>query len=113
MTHRILVLSDSDTWEELNENINIFELGDEDYQAVLNGNSPDSVSRNAISGMNLMEALDIFVVTHEELQAAKLALDNIRMLAKRIHKTDPENAEHLLRFCEEGGSMDPVLRSAD
>lgn len=40
----------------------------------------------------------------------KLALQNVAMLAKRLRKTDPENAEHLLRFCREAGWEDSILR---
>ena len=39
-----------------------------------------------------------------------LAIENVAMLAKRLRKTDPENAEHLLRFCREAGWEDSILR---
>lgn len=41
----------------------------------------------------------------------RLALRNVRALAaSRIRKTDPENAAHLLRFCEEAGIVPDILR---
>lgn len=41
---------------------------------------------------------------------AILAIENVAMLAKRLHKTDPENAAHFLRFCREAGWEDSILR---
>lgn len=41
---------------------------------------------------------------------ALLAIENVAALAKRLRKTDPENAEHLLRFCREAGWEDSILR---
>lgn len=38
------------------------------------------------------------------------AIENVAALAKRLHKTDPENAEHLARFCREAGIEDSILR---
>ncbi len=38
------------------------------------------------------------------------ALENVRMLAKRLRRTDPENAAHLLRFCASVGMVDNILR---
>ena len=38
------------------------------------------------------------------------AIENVAALAKRLRKTDPENAEHLLRFCREAGWEDSILR---
>lgn len=40
-----------------------------------------------------------------------LALQNTRMLAKRLRKTDPENAAHFLRFCTDAGVVDTVMRN--
>jgi hypothetical protein len=37
-------------------------------------------------------------------------ISNIALLAKRIRKTDPINASHLLRFCREAGWEYSVLR---
>lgn len=48
-----------------------------------------------------------------ELHNATLALRNVLMLSKRLRKTDPANAEHLVRFCREGGVEDSVLREAE
>jgi hypothetical protein len=45
-----------------------------------------------------------------EVRAKTLALRNVRALAKRLHRTDPENAAHLLRFCDEAGVIDRFLR---
>lgn len=57
------------------------------------------------------------VVCHEELRELgeesdrmSLSLRNVLMLSKRIRKTDPENAEHLVRFCREAGIEDSILR---
>ena len=41
---------------------------------------------------------------------ALLAIHNDAALARRLRKTDPENAEHLLRFCREAGWEDSILR---
>lgn len=41
---------------------------------------------------------------------ALLTIHNVAMLAKRLRKTDPENAEHFLRFCREAGWEDSILR---
>lgn len=41
---------------------------------------------------------------------ALLAIHNVAALAKRLRKTDPENAEHFLRFCREAGWEDSILR---
>jgi hypothetical protein len=45
-----------------------------------------------------------------EVRAKTLALRNVRAMAKRLHRTDPENAAHLLRFCDEAGVIDRFLR---
>ncbi len=49
---------------------------------------------------------------HERYANATLtrALRNVRAFAKRLHRTDPENAANLLRFCEEAGVHDRILR---
>ncbi len=39
------------------------------------------------------------------------ALGNVRLLAMRLHRTDPANAEHFLRFCREVGVEGSVLRT--
>jgi hypothetical protein len=49
-------------------------------------------------------------VDGEALAAAWRAIENVAMLAKRLRKTDPENAEHFLRFCREAGWEDSILR---
>lgn len=41
---------------------------------------------------------------------AEQAIHNVAALAKRLRRTDPENAEHLLRFCREAGWEDSILR---
>jgi hypothetical protein len=46
-----------------------------------------------------------------EYDPALLAIHNVAALAKRIRKTDPENAEHLVRFCREAGVEDSVTRA--
>ena len=38
------------------------------------------------------------------------ALRNIRMLAMRLRKSDPENAAHFVRFCADAGIVGSVLR---
>lgn len=38
------------------------------------------------------------------------ALENVRMLAVRMRKSDPENADQLLRFCAAAGVVGNVLR---
>lgn len=45
-----------------------------------------------------------------EYHRALHAIDNISAFAKRLRKTDPENAEHLLRFCRGAGWEDSILR---
>ena len=45
-----------------------------------------------------------------EYDRALLAIHNVAALAKRLRKTDHENAEHLLRFCREAGWEDSILR---
>lgn len=45
-----------------------------------------------------------------EYDRALLAIQNVAALAKRLRKTDPENAEHFLRFCREAGWKDSILR---
>ena len=58
------------------------------------------------------------VVCHEELRELgeesdrmSLSLRNVLMLSNRIRKTDPESAEHLVRFCREAGVEDSVTRA--
>lgn len=58
------------------------------------------------------------VICHQELDELgaendqmSTALRNVLMLSKRIRKTDPENAEHLVRFCREAGVEDSIVRS--
>jgi hypothetical protein len=46
-----------------------------------------------------------------EYDRALLAIHNVAALAKRLRKTDPENAAHLLRFCREAGWEDSILRN--
>lgn len=47
-----------------------------------------------------------------EVDRLRSALRNVRAFAaSRLRKTDPENAGHLLRFCEEAGIVASVLRS--
>jgi len=45
----------------------------------------------------------------------RLSLENVRMLAKRMRRrgTYAENAAHLLRFCEDAGVVDNILRGAE
>ena len=43
-------------------------------------------------------------------ERAILALRNVRALAMRLRKKDPENAGHLLRFCASVGVVGSVLR---
>lgn len=57
------------------------------------------------------------VVCHEELRELgeesdrmETALRNVLMLSHRIRKTDPENADHLVRFCRGAGIEGSVLR---
>jgi len=57
------------------------------------------------------------VVCHEELRELgeesdrmETALRNALMLSHRIRKTDPESADHLVRFCLEAGVQGSVLR---
>lgn len=38
------------------------------------------------------------------------ALRNVRLLAARVRRKDPENAEHLLRFCSEAGVLPSIVR---
>jgi hypothetical protein len=45
-----------------------------------------------------------------EYDRALLAIQNVAALAKRLRKTDPENAEHFLRFCREAGWEDSILK---
>ncbi len=40
----------------------------------------------------------------------RLALRNVRALAKRTAKANPETSKHLLRFCEEAGVTGSILR---
>jgi hypothetical protein len=42
----------------------------------------------------------------------RLALRNVRGLAKRLRRTDPVNADHLLRFCDDAGVVDSILRGS-
>ena len=45
-----------------------------------------------------------------EVERKRLALENVKALAKRMrHKGDADNAGHLLRFCEQGGQPESVL----
>lgn len=46
----------------------------------------------------------------QEIATLRLALRNVRALAHRLRKTDPENAGHLLRFCEDAGVGDRLFR---
>lgn len=46
-------------------------------------------------------------------QAMWNALDNVRLLAMRLRRTDPVNAGHLLRFCASAGVVGSVLRADD
>lgn len=48
-----------------------------------------------------------------EYDRALLAIHNVAALAKRLRKTDPENAEHLLRLCREAGWEDSILRGEE
>ncbi len=48
-----------------------------------------------------------------DAKAATLALRNVRALATRLRRTDPENAAHLLRFCESAGVVGRILRDDD
>lgn len=45
-----------------------------------------------------------------DLATATRSLENVRALALRMRKTDPANAEHLLRFCREAGVEGSILR---
>lgn len=49
----------------------------------------------------------------QRLERAENALQNVRMLAMRMRRTDPENAAHLLRFCEDVGIVGSVLRDME
>lgn len=60
------------------------------------------------------------VVCHEELRELgeesdrmETALRNVLMLSHRIRKTDPENADHLARFCREAGIEPSILREGE
>lgn len=46
----------------------------------------------------------------QRAERATLALRNVRALALRMRKSDPENAGHLLRFCASVGVVASVLR---
>lgn len=60
--------------------------------------------------MHVIECLKAEIDASEQL---RLALRNVRALAaSRIRKTDPENAAHLLRFCEEAGIVPDLLRGS-
>ena len=48
-----------------------------------------------------------------EYDRALLGIQNVAALAKRLQKTDPENAEHFLRFCREAGWEDSILRGEE
>jgi hypothetical protein len=50
---------------------------------------------------------------HETSKRLTLALRNVRALAKRLHRTDPESAAHLLRFCDEAGVKDNIMREGE
>jgi hypothetical protein len=45
-----------------------------------------------------------------ELHVALLALRSVLMLSRRIRQADPESAEHLVRFCRDGGVEASILR---
>lgn len=47
------------------------------------------------------------------IEKQRRALENIRMLAMRMRRTAPEEAEHLLRFCREAGVVGSVMRESD
>lgn len=44
------------------------------------------------------------------LARMRLALRNVRGLAKKTAKANPETSKHLLRFCDEAGVTDSILR---
>lgn len=46
----------------------------------------------------------------EEAERLRRALKNVLALSHRIRKTDPENAEHLRRFCAEVGVVPEITR---
>jgi hypothetical protein len=45
-----------------------------------------------------------------EANRSSNALKNVRMLAMRLRKSDPINADHLVRFCADAGIVGSVLR---
>lgn len=45
-----------------------------------------------------------------ELERLTRNMHNVRMLAHKMRRTDPINAEHLLRFCKAAGIEGSVLR---
>lgn len=59
--------------------------------------------------LNAAEARETLAL-HAENATQRLALENVRMLAMRMRRTDAVNAEHLLRFCHEAGVVGSVLR---
>lgn len=56
---------------------------------------------------------DIRAMAEVEPPAAILALRNVRTLAARLKRTDPENAAHFLRFCASAGVVGSVLRGKE
>lgn len=63
-------------------------------------------------GSQIAEA-DLNADIPEKIAAMRRALENVRALAARLHKTDPTNAEHLLRFCRDGGVEGSVVRTEE
>lgn len=46
----------------------------------------------------------------DEADQMRRSLRNVMMLSHRIRKRDPENADHLLRFCRDAGVVPSILR---
>lgn len=63
--------------------------------------------RSAAAGFAVIAAYESALA---EVERKRLALENVKALAKRMrHKGDIENAGHLLRFCEQGGQPESVM----
>lgn len=68
-----------------------------------------------IREMHLIKDLaqDTLHEVRKDSDLARRALENVQMLAGRLRKTDPVNAEHLTRFCLEAGVKPSPLRIND
>jgi len=65
---------------------------------------------NEALSRGLADMNDGCVKLEADVGALFLALRNVRALAKRLRKTDPENAAHFLRFCDDAGVRDDFAR---